>query len=82
MQSHLNLGFGADLTISDLAQLVKKVVGFQGKIVLDTSKPDGPPKKLMDSKKLRALGWTPSIDLESGLIMTYQDFLRGDYRAV
>ena len=82
MQSHLNLGFGADLTISDLAQLVKKVVGFQGKIVLDTSKPDGPPKKLMDSKKLRALGWTPSSDLESGLIMTYQDFLRGDYRAV
>jgi GDP-L-fucose synthase len=82
MQSHINLGSGSDLMISELAQLVKKVVGFQGGIVLDRTKPDGAPRKFMDCAKLRALGWTPSIDLESGLISTYQDFLQGNYRAV
>lgn len=75
MQSHLNVGSGIDMTIRELAELIKKVVGFKGEILFDTSKPDGPPKKLMDSSKLNRLGWKPSIALEAGLTIAYKDFL-------
>ena len=75
MQSHLNVGFGIDMTIRELAELIKKVVGFNGEIIFDTSKPDGPPKKLMDSSKLNRLGWKPEVTLEAGLIIAYKDFL-------
>jgi GDP-L-fucose synthase len=75
MQSHLNVGSGIDMTIRELAQLIKKVVGFNGEILFDTSKPDGPPKKLMDSSKLNRLGWKPCVTLEVGLTITYKDFL-------
>jgi len=75
MLSHLNVGSGTDMTIRELAELIKKVVGFKGEILFDTSKPDGPPKKLMDSSKLNRLGWKPSVTLEAGLTIAYKDFL-------
>jgi GDP-L-fucose synthase len=60
-----NVGFGIDLTIKELAELVQKIVGHQGEIIWDTTKPDGTPKKLMDSSKLRKLNWKPKYDLDS-----------------
>jgi GDP-L-fucose synthase len=75
MQSHINVGYGSDVTIADLAHTVGKVVGFTGQISFDATKPDGTPRKLMDSARLHALGWAPKIDLESGLRIAYQDFL-------
>jgi len=71
----INVGFGSDISIRDLAELVGKVVGFAGGIEWDTSKPDGTPRKLMDSSRLFALGWKPQVDLETGIRRSYQDFL-------
>jgi GDP-L-fucose synthase len=71
---HINCGAGADVTIAELAQLVKAAVGFEGKIVLDASKPDGTLRKLMDSSRIRALGWQPTINLVDGIAMTYSWF--------
>ena len=73
----VNIGSGGDLPIADLARLVKQVVGFEGELGFETSKPDGRPRKLLDISKLESLGWSPSIDLASGLAETYQDFLKG-----
>lgn len=70
----LNIGTGTDITISDLAELVKNVVGFEGEIVFDTNKPDGTPRKLLDVSRLKALGWTASTELKSGLSSAWQDF--------
>ncbi len=70
-----NVGFGTDLTIKELAELVQKIVGHQGEIIWDKTKPDGTPKKLMDSSKLRNLGWEPKINLEEGIQLTYNWFL-------
>ena len=70
-----NVGFGTDLTIKELAELVQKIVGHHGAIIWDKSKPDGTPKKLMDSRKLRKLGWEPKIKLEEGIQITYNWFL-------
>lgn len=67
MQSHLNVGFGEDISIRELAQLIARLAGFTGELVFDTSKPDGTPRKLLDSSRLRALGWQPRISLEQGL---------------
>ncbi len=75
MLSHINVGYGDDLTIRELALGVAKVVGFQGAIDFDTSKPDGTPRKLMDSSRLNALGWQANVSLEQGLALAYQDFL-------
>lgn len=75
MQSHINVGFGSDITIAQLAQTVGKVVGYAGQIVFDSTKPDGAPRKLMDSALLKTLGWTPMVDIEKGLSVAYQDFL-------
>ena len=72
---HLNVGSGEEITIRDLSQLVKKVVGYTGDIVWDTSKPDGTPRKLMDSSRLRSYGWKPTVSLEEGIGLAYQDFL-------
>jgi GDP-L-fucose synthase len=72
---HVNVGAGEDVTILELMEQVSAVVGFRGKIARDLSKPDGTPRKLMDSSKLRGLGWAPKIDLRSGLAGTYQWFL-------
>lgn len=74
MQSHINVGYGNDVTIAQLAHTVAKVVGYQGEISFDTSKPDGAPRKLMDSKRLNNLGWQAKVGLEQGLAMAYQDF--------
>lgn len=70
-----NVGFGSDVSIKDLAELVQKVVGHHGEIIWDAEKPDGTPKKLMDSSKLRTLGWEPEINLENGIENTYSWFL-------
>lgn len=74
-QGHLNVGSGSDVTIGELAQAIARVVGFEGELAFDTSRPDGAPRKLMDSSRLRALGWAPRIGLEEGLRHAYQDFL-------
>lgn len=69
----LNVGTGVDLSIYELAQKIKKVVGYEGEIVQDTSKPDGTPRKLMDVSKLRKVGWEAKIDLDKGLQMVYDE---------
>jgi GDP-L-fucose synthase len=75
MLSHINVGTGIDCTIGELAETMKKVVGFKGELTFDTSKPDGSPRKLMDVSRLKKLGWQASITLEQGLVSTYQWFL-------
>ncbi len=75
MQSHINVGFGSDLTIAELAQTVAGVVGYAGQIRFDPSQPDGSPRKLMDSSRLNALGWTAQVQLRDGLALAYQDFV-------
>jgi GDP-L-fucose synthase len=75
MQSHINVGFGSDITIRELAQAVCKTVGYQGVIKFDITKPDGSPRKLMNSSRLNILGWQAQVDLEAGLLFAYQDFL-------
>lgn len=71
MQSHINVGFGSDITISGLADAVAKVTGYQGLIRFDPSKPDGAPRKLMDSSRLSNLGWRADVDVARGLDITY-----------
>jgi GDP-L-fucose synthase len=71
----VNIGTGKDLTIKDLALLIKRIVGFEGTLTFDSSKPDGTPRKLMDVSKLHALGWKHEIELEEGIKLAYQDFL-------
>lgn len=71
----INVGFGSDISIRELAELVKRIVGFEGDLVWDKSKPDGTPRKLTDSSRLFALGWKPKIDLASGIRMAYEDFV-------
>lgn len=75
MQSHVNVGSGSDISIADLARAVSQVVGFEGSIDFDVSKPDGAPRKLMDSQRLNALGWHAQVDLQAGLARAYADFL-------
>jgi GDP-L-fucose synthase len=72
----VNIGIGEDLSIKDLAELIKEVIGYKGKISFDTSKPDGTPRKLMDVSKLHALGWKHKINLREGIKLAYEDFLR------
>ena len=74
-QSFLNVGTGLDLSISDLAQLVADVIGYQGDIIWDKSKPDGTPKKQLDISRISSLGWAPTISLEHGIKSTVEDFL-------
>jgi GDP-L-fucose synthase len=74
-RSHLNVGFGSDVTVTDLARQVAATVGYTGRIELDPSKPDGTPRKLMDSRRLNSLGWQPKTNLAEGLRKTYADFL-------
>ena len=75
MLSHINVGFGEDVTIHALAQTIASTVGFTGELQFDPTKPDGAPRKLMDSTRLRALGWLPKVSLENGLALAYEDFL-------
>lgn len=71
----INIGTGEDLTIKDLALLIKKVTGFEGTLTFDSTKPDGTPRKLMDVTKLHSLGWKHQIELEEGIKLAYEDFL-------
>jgi len=71
----VNIGCGEDVTIRELAEMVKDVVGFKGKLVFDTTKPDGTPRKLLDIQRLRQLGWQPKTGLHDGIVGAYQDFL-------
>ena len=82
MLSHVNVGTGIDCTIRELAETIAAVTGFEGRLVFDTSKPDGTPRKLLDVSRLQKLGWRSLIDLESGLRQTYQWFCahQGDFR--
>ncbi len=73
--THVNVGFGSDISILELAKLIARTVGFAGTIEMDPSKPDGTPRKLLDSGKLASLGWQPKIGLENGLASTYQWFV-------
>lgn len=76
--SHINVGTGKDITIKELAETMKDVVGFEGKLFFDTSKPDGAPRKLIDVNRLSKLGWNYSINLKEGLKKTYQWYLSKD----
>ena len=71
----VNIGCGEDLSIRELAELVKEVTGYTGNLVFDTSKPDGTPRKLLDVSKINALGWRYKTSLREGMNMAYQDFL-------
>ena len=78
MLSHINVGSGVDIPIKDLAQLVTSTVGYKGRLVYDTTKPDGSPRKLMDSTKINELGWQSKVGLEEGLALAYDDFLKSN----
>lgn len=77
----VNVGCGEDLSIKNLAELIKKIIGFDGEIKFDTSKPDGTPRKLMDVSKIKSLGWSPKINLVQGIKLAYEDFLKGQFRS-
>ena len=74
-EEHINIGTGADVTIRELAETIQKVVGYEGLIIFDTTKPDGTPRKLLDVSRLNTLGWEHTISLEDGLRLAYQAFL-------
>ncbi|MBY2919539.1 GDP-L-fucose synthase family protein [Rhizobium leguminosarum] len=78
-ESHVNVGCGEDITILELAYLVSKIVGFEGKITRDLTKPDGTPRKLLSVDKLRSLGWSPKIGLNEGIADAYRSFLDGHH---
>lgn len=78
MLSHINVGSGQDISIAGLASVIAQVVGYQGSISFDTTKPDGTPRKLMDVSRLAAMGWQASISLEQGVQLTYQWFLKNE----
>ncbi len=71
----VNIGYGEDLSIADLARTVARVVGYRGRLRFDTSKPDGTPRKLLDSARINSLGWQPRTRMEAGIALAYQDFL-------
>ncbi len=74
MLSHINVGYGSDVTIAEAAQTIAQVVGYTGAVTFDDTKPDGTPRKLMDSSRLNDLGWTSKVGLQSGLTLAYEDF--------
>lgn len=76
MQSHINVGSGSDVTIAEVANAIATAVGYEGNVTFDTTKPDGAPRKWMDSSKLNALGWTAKVPLADGLAAAYRDFMR------
>ncbi|MEI6640221.1 MAG: GDP-L-fucose synthase [Chlorobium sp.] len=81
MQSHVNVGSGEDITIKELALTIAKVIGYRGSIEFDPTKPDGTPRKLMDSTRLNNLGWQASVSLEAGVQLAYSDFLKNHTNA-
>jgi GDP-L-fucose synthase len=77
----VNVGTGKELSIKELTELVAKVVGYEGEIQWDSTKPDGTPRKLLDVSKLENLGWKYTVELEEGIKLSYQDFLENPMRA-
>ena len=75
MLSQINIGTGVDITIREMAETMKRVVGFKGELKFDTSKPDGTPRKLVDTSRINNMGWKYQIDLEEGLNKTYKWYL-------
>ncbi len=75
MLSHINVGCGEDVTIKELALAISQAVGYEGEIAFDTTKPDGTPRKLMDSTRLRSIGWTPKVNLQEGLRQAYRAYI-------
>ena len=75
MQSHINVGFGSDISIQELAHIISETVGYAGHITFDSSKPDGPPRKWMDSSKIQGLGWHANTDLRQGLKIAYAEMI-------
>jgi GDP-L-fucose synthase len=73
-EQFINIGSGQEMSVRQLAELMKKIIGFAGEIVWDASKPDGTPRKYLDSSRLFALGWRPQVDLEAGIRLAYADF--------
>lgn len=80
MQAHINVGAGSDVTITELARIIAAVTGYRGDIAFDTSKPDGAPRKWMDSSRLNGLGWNATTGLKEGLALAYADFLASEVR--
>jgi GDP-L-fucose synthase len=78
-EQFINVGFGSDVTIRELAETVQRIVGFTGEIIWDRSKPDGTPRKWMDSSRLLALGWKPQVTLEQGIALAYADFQKRNF---
>jgi len=81
MQAHINVGAGSDITIAELARTIAAVIGYKGEIAFDSSKPDGAPRKWMDSRRINGLGWSARTGLERGLALAYADFQRAEQRA-
>ena len=73
-EQFINAGSGTEISIRELSELVGRVVGYQGKVVWDHSKPDGTPRKIMDNSRITGLGWSPKVNLETGLRLAYEDF--------
>jgi GDP-L-fucose synthase len=73
-EQFINVGYGSDLSIRELAETVRSAVGYSGEIVWDDSKPDGTPRKLMDSSRIFGMGWKPEVDLPTGIRLAYEDF--------
>jgi GDP-L-fucose synthase len=79
VQAHINIGSGNEISIRQLAEMIRNVVGFKNQLVFDASKPDGSPRKLMDSTRLRKLGWKPKTELRKGIELAYEDFLASNH---
>jgi GDP-L-fucose synthase len=75
MQSHINVGFGSDVTIKELSETIGRTIGYEGKIVFDSTKPDGTPRKSINSQRLESMGWKAKVNLSDGLLISYKDFL-------
>jgi len=80
MLSHINVGTGKDVTIKEMAETMREVVGYKGKLTFDTTKPDGAPRKLIDVSRLSNMGWKYNIDLEDGLKQTYKWYLNNQFK--
>jgi len=78
MLSHINVGTGIDITIREMAEVMKQVVGYEGKLTFDAEKPDGAPRKMIDITKLKKMGWEYTVDLKDGLKKTYIWYLNQD----
>lgn len=78
--SHVNVGFGEDLSIAEVASTISNVVGFKGELEFDTSKPDGTPRKLLDCRLIKSMGWEPKTNLKRGLALSYKDFQNNHIR--